>query len=98
MRKPPQDSPKPAPDIPTLVTADEVAKPLGVTGRTVLNWAAAETIPTALRCGKIIRFHPPSVAAALGIRLPEFGGAEDSSPSNDSRLSHNGRDQTLRRD
>jgi len=59
--------------LPSLATAEQIAEVLQVTGRTVHLWAAAETIPTALRCGKVVRFNPPAVAAALGINLPEFG-------------------------
>jgi hypothetical protein len=59
--------------LPSLATAEQIAEVLQVSARTVHLWAAAETIPTALRQGKIVRFHPPAVAAALGINLPEFG-------------------------
>lgn len=30
-------------------------------------------IPTAVRCGKVVRFHHPSAAKAHGLDLPEFG-------------------------
>lgn len=53
--------------IPRLVTADEIGAPLGVTGRTVLNWAEAKKIPIAFRLGKIVRFDPAAVAEALGL-------------------------------
>lgn len=59
--------------LPSLATAEQIAEVLQVSSRTVHLWAAAETIPTALRCGKVVRFNPPAVAAALGINLPEFG-------------------------
>lgn len=59
--------------LPSLATAEQIAEVLQVTSRTVHLWAAAETIPTALRCGKVVRFNPPAVAAALGLDLPEFG-------------------------
>jgi excisionase family DNA binding protein len=49
-----------------LETADEVGKPLGVTGRTILNWAAAGIIPTALRVGRVVRFDFEEVRKALG--------------------------------
>jgi hypothetical protein len=59
--------------LPSLATAEQIAEAVQVTPRTVHYWAEAGTIPTALRQGKIVRFHPPAVAAALGIQLPEFG-------------------------
>jgi hypothetical protein len=59
--------------LPSLATAEQIAEVLQVSSRTVHLWAAAETIPTALRCGKVVRFNPPAVATALGINLPEFG-------------------------
>ena len=59
--------------LPSLATAEQIGTVLQVTPRTVLYWAAAGTIPTALRQGKIVRFHPPAVAAALELDLPEFG-------------------------
>lgn len=59
--------------LPSLATAEQIAAVLQVTPRTILYWAERGTIPTALRKGKIVRFHPPSVAAALGLNLPEFG-------------------------
>lgn len=67
MRKPPKNSPKPQVDITPLVTAEEIGEPIGVTGRTVHNWAEAGKIPTALRIGKVVRFDPAAVAAALSI-------------------------------
>ncbi len=51
-----------------LVDADAIGTPLGVTGRTILNWADSEKIPTALRLGRIVRFDPAAVAEALGVR------------------------------
>lgn len=59
--------------LPSLATAEQIAEVLQVSSRCVHLWAAAETIPTALRCGKVVRFNPPAVAAALGLNLPEFG-------------------------
>ena len=67
--------------LPSLATAEQIAASLQVTSRTVHFWAQAGTIPTALRQGKIVRFHPPSVAAALGIDLPEFGIRQNASSS-----------------
>ena len=64
--------------LPSLATAEQIAEAIQVTPRTVHNWAVTGTIPTALRCGKVVRFNPPAVAVALGIKLPEFGvAAED---------------------
>jgi hypothetical protein len=51
-----------------LVDADTLGVPLGVTGRTILNWAEAKKIPTALRLGRVVRFDPAAVAQALGVR------------------------------
>jgi hypothetical protein len=68
--------------LPSLATAEQIAEVLQVSSRTVHLWATAETIPTALRCGKVVRFNPPAVAAALGLNLPEFGIAHG-----DGRLS-----------
>jgi hypothetical protein len=59
--------------LPSLATAEQIAEVLQITARTVHYWADREEIPTALRCGKIVRFHPPAVAAALGLNLPDFG-------------------------
>ena len=59
--------------MPALATAEQIAEVLQITSRTVHYWAAAGTIPRALSCGKVVRFHPPAVAAALGLNLPEFG-------------------------
>ena len=59
--------------LPSLATAEQLAEVLQITPRTVHYWAADGTIPTAIRRGKVVRFHPPAVAAALGLNLPEFG-------------------------
>jgi len=61
--------------LPVLATAAEIARPLGVTSRTITAWAAAGTIPVALRHGKILRFHPPAVSAALGLTVLLAGAA-----------------------
>lgn len=44
--------------LPVLATAEQIAKPLGVTSRTITAWAASRKIPVALRHGKILRFYP----------------------------------------
>ena len=61
--------------LPNLATAEQIASALQVTARTIHLWATAEppVIPIAFRQGKVVRFHPPDVARALGISLPEFG-------------------------
>ncbi len=59
--------------LPVLATAEQIAKPLGVTSRTITAWAASRKIPVALRHGKILRFYAPAVAAALGLDVPGFG-------------------------
>jgi hypothetical protein len=61
-----------ASSLPTLATAAQIAAPLQVTSRTVTTWATEGRIPVALRCGKILRFYPASVAAALGIDVSVF--------------------------
>jgi hypothetical protein len=58
-----------------LATAEQISKPLQLTGRTVRMWATAGILPVALRRGKVLRFHPPSVAAALGLPAAEFCAA-----------------------
>ena len=62
--------------LPFLATARQIAGVLQVSTRTVHLWAEAGTIPVALRQGKVVRFHPPAVAKALGLNLPEFGKEE----------------------
>ena len=70
--------------LPSLATAEQIGNALQVTPRTVLYWAERGTIPTALRQGKVVRFHPPAVATALGLNLPEFGvkNGDGGSPPN----------------
>jgi hypothetical protein len=53
--------------LPVLATAEEIAKPLQVTARTIHLWGAAGTIPVALRQGRTVRYSPSAVAQALGI-------------------------------
>jgi len=55
------------PVLPPLATAEQIAAVLQVSARTIHLWAEAGTIPTALRNGRVVRFNPPAVAAALGI-------------------------------
>ena len=52
-----------------LVDAETIAKPLGLTGRTIRNWAKSKRIPIALKVGKVIRFDPEAVARALNLNL-----------------------------
>lgn len=66
--------------LPPLATAEQLAEVLQVSPRTIHNWAIDGTIPTAVRCGKVVRFHPPTVAKALGLDLPEFG-SQTASPT-----------------
>lgn len=77
--------------LPSLATAEQIAEALQITPRTVHNWSVAGTIPTALRCGKVVRFHPPAVAAALGLNLPEFGIIQGGGGAPEAGL-HNGTD------
>lgn len=63
--------------LPCLATAEQLGRVLQVSSRTIHLWAAAGKIPVALRQNKVVRFHPPSVASALGLTLPEFGSARD---------------------
>ena len=72
-------------DLPALATAEQIAEALQVSARTVHMWAAAGTIPTALRQGRVVRLNPQAVAAALGIELPGLertgdGGAPETTP------------------
>lgn len=67
--------------LPALATAEQLAEVIQVSPRTIHNWAEAETIPVALRCGKVVRFSPPAVARALGLRIPAFGIAPTETPT-----------------
>lgn len=67
--------------LPLLATAAQIAEPLGITSRTITAWAAAGTIPIAFRRGKILRFHPPAVAAALGVQYLSTGDGDSQSVS-----------------
>lgn len=67
--------------LPSLATAEQIAHVLQVSARTIHLWAAAGTIPVALRQGKVVRFHPPSVAESLGLDLPEFGSGGSLAPN-----------------
>ena len=49
-----------------LLSADEVAETLGISGRCVLNWFYDKIIPAAVHQGKVIRFDLDKVMAALG--------------------------------
>ena len=42
---------------PELVSADVVAKKVGVSSRTVLNWLAKGKIDAQIRLGRVIRFN-----------------------------------------
>lgn len=64
--------------LPSMATAEQIAEILQVSSRTIHLWAAADIIPTALRQGKTVRFHPASVVFALGLSLPEFGTCSES--------------------
>lgn len=66
--------------LPSLATAAQIAAPLQVTSRTITAWAADGTVPVAFRRGKVLRFSPPAVAAALGLSIPEFGALPESTP------------------
>jgi hypothetical protein len=59
--------------LPALSTATQIAGLLQVSPRVVHLWASSGKIPVALRQGKVVRFHPPAVAQALGLDLPGFG-------------------------
>ena len=74
--------------LPPLATAEQIARVLQVTPRTVHYWADRGEIPTALRRGKVVRYHPPDVAAALGLVLPEFSRLP-TSPNGDPQGSQN---------
>ncbi len=53
--------------LPDLSTPAQIAEALQVTSRTVLQWEADKKISAALRSGRIVRFHPATVARELGI-------------------------------
>ncbi len=67
--------------LPVLATAAQIAKPLGLTSRTITAWASSNKLPVALRCGKVLRFYPPAVAAALGLTMSELGMVPQALPS-----------------
>ncbi len=48
-----------------LLSADQMAKILGISGRCVLNWFYDKIIPAAVHQGKVIRFREADVMAAL---------------------------------
>lgn len=73
--------------LPALATPAQIAAALQVTARTVLYWSERGIIPTALRQGKIIRFHPPAVADALGITMPKSGD-QIYGPTNPANIPH----------
>ena len=73
--------------LPALATAEQIAGVLQVSSRLIHLWAASGKIPTALRCGKVVRFAPLEIFAALGIHLPEFGvTSEEATTDRDSTL------------
>ena len=48
-----------------LLSAEELAKKLNISGRCVLNWYYWKIIPAAVHQGKVIRFREADVMAAL---------------------------------
>lgn len=73
--------------LPSLATAEQIAGVLQVSSRLIHLWAASGKIPTALRCGKVVRFSPLGVSAALGIKLPGFDVTnEEATTDRDSTL------------
>lgn len=48
-----------------LLSSEEVAQHLGISGRCVLNWFYEKIIPAAVHQGKVIRFNMDDVMAAL---------------------------------
>lgn len=64
MTKPQNDQTKCGDSIP-LLSAEEMAKKLNISGRCVLNWFYGKIIPAAVHQGKVIRFREADVMAAL---------------------------------
>ena len=48
-----------------LESAAQIAERYGVSDRTIFNWLYAGIIPAAVRVGKVVRFDPAQVDAAL---------------------------------
>jgi hypothetical protein len=70
--------------LPSLATADQIGGVLQVSGRWVLKQEEKGVIRAALRVGKVVRFHPPDVAEALGLEyVPEFGVGRLAAPQGD---------------
>lgn len=53
--------------LPDLSTPAQMGEALQVTSHTILNWARSGKIPVAFQLGRVVRFNPAAVAAALGI-------------------------------
>lgn len=67
--------------LPALSTAAQIAAVLQVSPRCVHQWAEKGLIPRAIHNTRgTVRFHTASVAAALGLDLPEFGLTEPLDP------------------
>ncbi|MCB1130214.1 MAG: MerR family transcriptional regulator [Verrucomicrobiae bacterium] len=67
--------------LPVLATAKQLARVLQVSPRCIHLWAEKGLIPRAIHNTRgTVRFHTASVAAALGLDLPEFGLTEPLDP------------------
>ena len=58
----------------TLVTAEEIARLIGVTRRTISAWARKGKIPRIKITGKVVRFDPDQVVRALKSRATDEPG------------------------
>jgi predicted site-specific integrase-resolvase len=54
----------------TFATAKQVGHMLGVHPKTVLRWAAADTIPCIRMNKRVVRFHVPDVLRRLHVNSP----------------------------
>jgi predicted site-specific integrase-resolvase len=57
-----------------LLTARQLAKEIGISYRTVLEWTAAGVIPIAIHECRIFRYDIEEVRAALAKRAAKKGG------------------------
>ena len=61
----------------SLLSADQMAERLGISGRCVLNWFYDKIIPAAVHQGRVIRFREADVMAALDAARKESEPASD---------------------
>ena len=61
----------------SLLSADQMAERLGISGRCVLNWFYDKIIPSTVHQGRVIRFREADVMAALDAARKESEPASD---------------------